>query len=281
MKSMILDCHNHSRFSFDSKELVPAACEQAEALGLQVFALTDHCDMVGGFSREFLRSNISRSVGGIAAWRETHPGNCRMLCGMELGDPLDNRPLAEEILSLAPFDVVIGSVHTDGEMDYYWGDYRAMGQEALEESLGRYFERILEMAEWGQFDVLAHLTYPLRYIVGDAGREVGLSRFAGTIDQIFRTIIQKGIALEANTSGLRQKIGKTLPGKALLERYFALGGRLVTLGSDAHRKEDIGSGIEAGEALLREIGFTEVCWFEGRKLRKIPLASSLSGENPV
>ena len=57
---MILDCHNHSRFSFDSKELVPAACEQAEALGLQVFALTDHCDMVGGFSREFLRSNISR-----------------------------------------------------------------------------------------------------------------------------------------------------------------------------------------------------------------------------
>lgn len=278
---MLLDCHNHSRFSFDSKELVPAACERAESLGLKAFALTDHCDMVGGFSREFLRSNIARSAGELAAWREEHPGDCRMLCGMELGDPLDNQPLAEEMLSLAPFDVVIGSVHTDGKMDYYWGDYRSVETAELEESLGRYFDRILEMVKWGQFDVLAHLTYPLRYIVGDAGRTVDLGRFSGTIDGIFRTIIQKGIALEVNVSGLRQKIGETLPGKELLARYFALGGRLVTLGSDAHRKEDIGAGIDAGEALLREVGFTEACWFSGRNLRKIPLSPSLLAENPV
>ena len=98
-------------------------------------------------------------------------------------------------------------------MDYYWGDYRAMGQETLEESLGRYFGRILEMAEWGQFDVLAHLTYPLRYIVGDAGREVALSRFAGTIDQIFRTIIQRESPWRPTQAASGRRLGRRSPAK--------------------------------------------------------------------
>ncbi len=281
VKTMLLDCHNHSRHSFDGKETVPDICQTAEALGLSYFALTDHCDMVGGFTGEFLRKAIGSSTGELIAYRESHQTRCQLLCGMELGDPLDNLTLAEEMLSLYPYDVVIGSVHTDGQEDYYFGDYRTMPQAALEKSLDEYFKRILRMVEWGKFDVLAHLTYPLRYVVGDAGRKIDLALYQDTIDNIFQTVIEKGLVLEVNVSGLRQSIKETLPGKELLKRYYALGGRLVTLGSDAHRCEDIGVGIDEGEKLLQEVGFTDLCWFSERKLRKIPLSTSLLGKNPV
>ena len=114
------------------------------------------------------------------------------------------------------------------------------------------------MAEWGQFDVLAHITYPLRYIIGDYGREINLDRFQPLIDKLFYTIIRKGIVLEVNTSGLRQKINATLPDEELLRRYYGLGGRLVTIGSDAHRLRDMAwkkpKKCSAESALTRSYG---------------------------
>ena len=127
------------------------------------------------------------------------------------------------------------------------------------------------MAEWGKFDVLAHITYPLRYIIGDYGRKVNLDRYQQLIDQLFYTIIRKGIALEVNTSGLRQKIASTLPDEALLRRYYGLGGRLVTIDSDAHRLRDMAFGITETEEMLRKIGFTELVWIDQRRMQKMPL----------
>ena len=164
---MLIDCHNHSLYSFDGSEKIEDICSTAEALGLSVFALTDHCDMIGGPTAEALKVSIAGSVNELCAWRESHQSPCRMLCGIELGDPLENPALAEEMIRLAPYDVIIGSIHTDGVSDYYFGNYSDATDQQLHESLERYFLRQCEMADWGKFDVLAHMTYPLRYIVGD------------------------------------------------------------------------------------------------------------------
>lgn len=278
---MLIDCHNHSLHSFDGQEKVADVLENAGKLGLQIFALTDHCDMIGGADPDTLRREIAASVDEVVCWRESHRTNCRMLCGIELGDPQENLPLAQEMLALRPYDVVIGSVHTDGNEDYYFGRYDQMRDEEIDASLTRYYQRQIEAAKWGQFDVLAHITYPLRYVVGDYGRKVQMERYLPLIDTLFDIIIEKGIVLEVNTSGLRQKIGETLPNEALLRRYYDRGGRLITLGSDAHTIPVMAYGMNQTEELLRQIGFTEVCWFAQRKMHKIPLISSLLDENPV
>jgi histidinol-phosphatase (PHP family) len=156
-----------------------------------------------------------------------------------------------------------------------------MSDEEIDASLRRYFDRQIEMARWGRFDVLAHITYPLRYICGVYGRTVEIERYLPQIDRLFDIIIEKGIVLEVNTAKLLQDYGHTSPETPLIERYYRRGGRLVTLGSDAHRLEKMTWGIPETEALLREIGFTELAWFAERKMRKIPLSSSLSDKNPV
>ena len=107
--------------------------------------------------------------------------------------------------------------------------------------LTRYFEEILELCQWGQFDSLAHLTYPLRYITGQYHIPVDLSRYDSIIDEILRTLAQKGLGLEINTAGLRREIGQTAPTLPYIKRFRQLGGEILTFGSDAHRAQEPGS----------------------------------------
>ena len=150
-------------------------------------------------------------------------------------------------------------------------DYSQVEPGFIDALLTTYWEEEREVIAWGQFDALGHLTYPLRYIEGDHGIPVDLSKHQEAIDGIFRALIDSGKALEVNTSGLRQKIGRALPDLPLVRRYRELGGELVTLGSDAHCVEDLGKGIEAGMDLLREAGFRRFAVYEQHKPILLPL----------
>ena len=262
------DCHNHSDRSPDGKHSVEAMAARARELGLYVHTLTDHCEC-----NEY-EENYRQRV--RAAWEAMDalnpPEGLTFLRGLELGQPMQNLRGAEEAVARYPYDFVIGSLHNlRGRQDFYYMDCRSMDPEELHGLLDDYWSEILEMISWGKFDSLGHLTYPLRYIQGDQGVQVDMSRHAGRIDQVLRALIQKGIALEVNTSGLRQKLGETMPGPALLRRYYELGGRLVTLGSDAHRTEDLGKGIDQGMELLKQTGFTEFAIFRQHKPEMQPL----------
>ena len=64
-------------------------------------------------------------------------------------------------------------------------------------------------------------------------------------------VAQAGRAIEVNTW-----CGRTVTQwQPLLELYRDCGGELITLGSDAHRPEDVGKGIAQAQELLRTVGF--------------------------
>ena len=54
--------------------------------------------------------------------------------------------------------------------------------------------------------------------------------------------------------------------------YKALGGEIITVGSDAHIKENIGYGFDVAEALLEETGFRYYTVFKNRKPEFVPLS---------
>ena len=86
---------------------------------------------------------------------------------------------------------------------------------------------------------------------------------------IIRKLIERGKALEINTSMVEER-GVMQPSADLIKLYKSLGGRLVTIGSDAHHFSLVGRGIKQAETLLREVGFEGVTVFVGRKARIIP-----------
>ena len=267
----LIDCHTHSLHSFDGEAKVFDLCRRAEELGLWAYALTDHCDLTD-HSGEELFDDIAASVRELRTYREMGEKSTVFLTGIELGQAVDNFPVAEKALSLCDYDFVIGSVHNAGGIeDFYFEDYSKLTLAQIDELMEDYFDRLLALIRWGKADTLAHITYPFRYMIGEYRVPVSAARYAEQFDRVLKEVIASGMALEVNSSGLRQKIGVPLPDKELLTRYFALGGRRITVGSDAHKVADLGAGVEETVKLLSEIGFASVCYFKGRHPVEVPL----------
>ena len=263
---MICDLHTHSAFSPDAEDNAQAMIEEALRKGIQYYAISDHCDcnfwemppskdirdadMYG--SRYYAKASISR----LDDLKPIYNGRIELICGTELGQPLQNLDAALKIVGDPRLDFIIGSHHMNkGKDDFYWLEYQNMDSSEIYALLDDYFKEVLEMCEWGQFDVLGHLTYPLRYIVERSNVQVDMKRYDDIIREIFCTLIKNGRGIEINTSGLRQPIGKTLPEFEYVKLYHDLGGEILTVGSDAHRKADIGAGIEDGIRIASEAGF--------------------------
>lgn len=262
------DCHNHSFCSPDGKHSPQAMVDRAKELGLYVYTMTDHCEC-----NDYEGQYRERSKN---AWREMEklhiPEGLRFYRGIELGQPMQNLEGAKEAAARYPYDFIIGSLHNMRDYkDFYYLDCRQKSREEVDGLLHEYWTELLEMISWGGFDSLGHLTYPLRYIQGEQGVPVDLSSHMEHIEAVFSALIQKEIALEVNTSGLYGKLGATMPGPELLRQYRALGGKLVTLGSDAHCTENLAKGIDEGMELLKAAGFTEFAVFEKRKPVMLPL----------
>ena len=277
---MLFDSHTHSSFSPDADrgadiEKIPL---QAAELGLDYITVTDHCDCnywlpesewdYKEYPKEDsimfgCRDYATASVQRLTALKEQHKN---LLCGVELGQPLQDTQAAGEILSCEGLDFVIGSLHMNAHTpDFYHLQYDKMDTSELNTLLDNYFSELLAMCEQNLFDSLGHLTYPLRYIEGEYGITPDMSRFDDTIRDIFCTLIRNGKAIELNTSGFRQRYGRPFPDERYLKLYRSLGGELITIGSDAHRLTDIGAGLKEGCDLLRECGFKYITLFKNRK----------------
>ncbi len=261
------DSHNHSSCSPDGNQAPREMLARAQDLRLYAWTLTDHCECQQYRERYEERVRL--------AWKEMEKlegGSLRVYRGIELGQPMQNLEAAESVTGQFAYDFVIGSLHNlQDKPDFYYMDAAAMDPEELHSLLDDYWQELLDMIAWGGFDSLGHLTYPLRYIQGEHGVRVDMARHTERIDDIFSALVKADKALEVNTSGLRQKLGETMPNLELLRRYRRSGGKLVTLGSDAHCAEDLGGGIDEGMELLKAAGFTEFTIYEKRAPKQLPL----------
>ncbi len=262
------DSHTHSKCSFDGNDSVAMMCEKATNMGMYSLTVTDHCEC-NDYFKENLRESVFSSVIEIIKARALYNSRLRVYIGIELGQPNQDIDACRDALSLTDYDFVLGSLHNlKGEKDFYYLDYTP---ETVPSLLERYFDEMLDIVKMNNFDSLAHMTYPLRYICVKPGCKVNLKNYSEKIDEILELLIKNQKAIEINTSGLRQKIGKILPDESVIKRFRELGGKYVTLGSDAHRWGDIGSGIETGLDILNKCGFTHFTVFEKREPHLLPI----------
>ena len=133
-----------------------------------------------------------------------------------------------------------------------------------------YFEELLLAARSGLGDVLGHLDLVKRYGTTHYG-PFEPRVFEEEIRAVLRAAIDANLALEVNSSGLRQGTGEPYPGLTVLRWYRELGGEILTVGSDAHSTDDLGAGIPEVVDLVRSAGFRAIASFEARRLQWIDL----------
>lgn len=271
---LLFDSHVHSHHSHDSRQTMEELYRSALEKGLSGVAVTDHAD-IWYVEKDETFAHIAASVMEARLADGLYEGEVRFLAGIELADYPDGIGNARKLLDLTDYDVVLASIHCVLFED--WDDaYSRLSfddsvpEEKIQEFLAVYFDKLLLTAQTQDYDVLAHLTCPLRYINGKFHRNIGVEQHRETITEILQTVIDREKSLEVNTSGLGNYYGLIMPERELLEEYYAMGGRRITLGSDGHVPERIGNGFAEAAELLREIGFEGYTYYEGRQPKFVP-----------
>ena len=265
-KSVEIDYHVHSDLSVEAYSSVDAVCERAVEIGLTEIVFTEHYDTEPA-DQGYGFYNYEKSRGAVDRTRERFIDRLSVKLGVEV----DYQPVYEtqiaEFLDGKAYDYVLGARHwLDGALighDYFEG-------KTEEESYERYFESVLPLVESGLFDVLAHIDLVKRHGTERYGT-FDVEKWIERIEPILGKLVEKDMGLEINTSGVRQAPREPYPGVAVLKRFQELGGRILTIGSDAHRVEQVGVGLETGRRLTKEAGFTALTMFDRRKPIAVPL----------
>lgn len=87
-------------------------------------------------------------------------------------------------------------------------------------------------------------------------------------------IVRRGKGIELNTSGWRNAVGEPYPSPEVLKLYRRLGGRYITIGSDAHNAENMAGDFRRAARLLQAVGFTEYYLYEKRRAYPVSLLSA-------
>lgn len=257
----MIDLHCHSRFSIDSTIEPEQLINAAQSAGLQVVAFTDHADFAPGDSLfdpdEYLRV--------LFPLRERN-GPVEVLAGVELGIQADHSRQAREFLGTRDFDIVIASMHRVNGGDLALPSWTVGKTE--EQAWEAYFRDALASVRGSpDFDVFGHLDIPRRYGMLRGTRPSG--RALEALDELLRWLIAQEKTIEINGSGFRYGLECCHPEPWILDRAFALGARLFTMGSDTHSLPDLGQVVEPASRELERLGIDELQVFRRRRRQAI------------
>ena len=70
---------------------------------------------------------------------------------------------------------------------------------------------------------------------------------------------------------LRREFKEVNPQPWIIERYLSFGGKYLTIGSDAHRTEDLGKGFDEALKIVKSLGVKEIFYCEDGNFIPIPI----------
>jgi histidinol-phosphatase (PHP family) len=239
------------------------ACEKAIELGLSGLVFTDHVDYnYPDFDNDFL-IDMDQYFEYFRKLQNLWKNKLNILIGIEMGFQPQVIDKINETISNYPFDFVINSVHIIDHTDPYTGKFfRGKTQQQAYE---RYLQEILcSINDFENYDIIGHIGYAARY--GNfQDKRLRYNDYSDILDQILKAVIRNGKGIELNTSGLRTDLHSSIPGYDIFDRYYELGGEIVTVGSDSHFKEHLGHSFKEAVDYLKNTGFKYISHFEARK----------------
>jgi histidinol-phosphatase (PHP family) len=236
--------------------------EVAIQRGLRGIALTEHAEWYPG-DDAYGYLSMPDYFTNLREVQEQSAGELTVLAGIELGNPQDFPTEVTPLLQAWPFDIVIGSVHW---IDNLAGWEHPFFERGISAAYQRYFEETLVMVDQAEYDILGHLDLVRRDSWTLFQQILPLKNYRDIIHQILESLIERGKGLEINTSSLRKGMAETLPNLEVLRWYKELGGKVLVLGSDAHRAADIGSGFELARDMICAAGINQIAVFRQRQI---------------
>lgn len=256
----LYDQHVHSYYSFDSDQPIKEYLDKAQELGLEYFILTEHLDVNYLDKGEPIVFDIDKEEEELSMLQKEYP-NIRILRGIEIGYKPNNIKDIKNFIKGHRFDVINFSMHESDGLDYYFKE--GFIERGIKKTLNLYFQRQLEMARnYDDYDVFCHLDFGFKtaFLLDNSFK---INDYEETLSLIMKEIIKRDKALEINT-----KVQQFLPlehTKYILYLYKKLGGKNLTLSSDAHKIDRFCIHFDKYISLIKECGFDHLNYFIDRK----------------
>ena len=227
---MYSDFHVHSDLSFDSKEPAENQVKRAIELNMEKICFTEHHDIGWYFEGNTSTIDMDKYNKTISYLREKYSDKIEILQGIEIGITKENISEAKGFIKNNNFDFVIGSFHElNGEDPYYPGFWDGKSEAEI---IDDYFNVTYELLkDFIHVDTLGHLDYIVRYCPSRDANYNPMVDQKEVIDNILNLLIDPDI----------------------LKRYVELGGKKVTIGSDAHQADKLGYGFNDVKNLIEEL----------------------------
>lgn len=254
---MIFDSHMHTKFSADSEMLAAEAIDRAASLNMGV-VFTEHFD----YGLEINGKDFTFDAATYMNEYKNLRGE-KVRLGVEVGLRESARAANENFLTQADFDFVIGSIHLVDDLDIYYTHFYIGKDKAT--AYRKYFEQMAAEIAVADFDALGHIDYICRTAPYD-NPEIDYPTFKAEIDAVLKIVVEREKVLELNTRRFysARAVEELVP---VYKKYRELGGRYVTIGSDAHKVAAVGNYFERALEFARELDLTPVTFCE-RKLEK-------------
>ncbi|HBT20121.1 MAG TPA: histidinol phosphate phosphatase [Peptococcaceae bacterium] len=261
------DYHVHCSYSADAEGSIEEYCLKAVEKGIRELCFTPHYEAdpvrrsIDGFVR--INGRLAPVTGNwlddyfreIEIARKRFADRLIIKAGIEMDHIPEMEKDLRQVVGSYPFDFVLGAVHSidhtaissASESFIYFSKHSAS------EMLRDYYSILEEAVASGIYNALAHLDVYKRFGLKYYSREE-LEKLPKEAERAVKEAVKRGIAFEINTSGYRQGPGEPFPGKKLLKYCVDQGARFFTVGSDAHRIEDLGRDISKAVELLEDLG---------------------------
>jgi len=273
----LFDQHLHSKHSWDCRTEPRDNVMAALAAGLGGLTFTEHFDTHPDEWEKCGYHDEAYSA-TVAALRREFGERIFIGKGIEVCYQPDKMDFILDFLAGHEFDIVLLSVHwSRGRSLHYrqhWEGLDAVSGTRL------YLESVLDAARHAAaltarhgrrcFDVLGHMDFVKRY-THRFFNTVCVEQHEDVIEDILTACLEADLIPEINTSTLRQGISEAMPGPAVVQRYAALGGGCMSLGSDSHQADTIGAGFDVAVASMRRAGLNQLAIFERRERRLVSL----------
>ena len=258
-----VDHHIHTDNSFDSVEKLEKMCEKAVGEGIEILGFGEHFSTLERLPT-YGYMKFEKYSQEIESCRNRFKGDIEILKGLEICSPQFNIDSIIKIVKDEGIDFIIGSVHDiDGPKLRKFIEGKS-NQEAYE----GYFKKVLEVSQKGEYDILGHIDLLKRYAFEVLGNYEFID-FEVIIGEILKNVIKRGKAIELNTSGLESGAKELFPSIEVLKLYKEVGGKLITIGSDAHSTDKLGCNHKAAVEVLRRLGYKEYYYYKQRKPHRL------------
>ncbi|BAQ11891.1 histidinol-phosphatase [Bacillus sp. OxB-1] len=252
----MFDYHMHSSFSADCEIPMEKMIQGSIEKGVSEICFTEHIDYEYPDKDYIFDFNKKEYADTISQLQQKFDGQIRIKKGVEIGVQPHILDQYEELMNKEEFDFVICSMHTVDKKDLHFGEI--FNEKSAEEAYTTYYDELLYCVKnYKRYSILGHIDLMKRYAKEKVDRD-----YLDVIKEIFDVIIPDGKGIELNTSGVRYGLPNGMPSDDILKLYKQCGGEILTLGSDAHKPQDIAFQFRDSLELFQSIGFNYISTFD-------------------